>query len=668
MIPAVMLGLPVVLTSFMAIRKAVNENREAKKALTEADSLYKQNNLLASFIALQKVNKHDREHPLFEKLDTVISSKTTIKTDPPGVKVFYRIYHTDSLSWYYLGKTPLESIKVPKEASADILMVKRGYDTVIGQHWFPERYRISWPNNVFYRRLFPKGTVPDGMVHVVEKIRDTTFSFFIDKFEVTNKEYKKFIDQGGYRKQEYWKYPFVKGDDTLSWAQAMDRFRDEFHFPGPHSWKRGNFPKDQDENYPVGGVSWYEAAAYAAYAGKELPARRHWLIAYWGCQYEIANLNNVGPVPVGTLSRFNNYGALDMAGNVREWCFNGNSHGMKLIAGGSWSDHVDIVWDPITILSPWDRSEQNGFRCVIYLDKDSLPENDFREQDIEYKPPVNVDTLKIPTEEEFRDLKRFYDYDNKPLESTCLERDFSHPDWIFEKVEFSTPTTGGRMIAFIWLPKQAVPPYQVIIHSTSIQPFEEGSSENWLETITPFIGNFIRAGRAWITPMVDLTWERRWVKAPSNYAEGLIRTKNVVIDFRRTMDYLESRPDTFNQDGFCIYSHQWGCGLAAYAAAVDDRLDAIIFDRGGLWVTRGIPQARMTNFVPYIKVPSFVFADLYDPYYPFDTWMDPLYKLLGTPDDKKELYRYVGIYDMQSELYSTIRSFLDRHLGEVRKK
>jgi formylglycine-generating enzyme required for sulfatase activity len=99
--------------------------------------------------------------------------------------------------------------------------------------------------------------------------------FFIDKFEVTNREYKEFINAGGYLKKEYWKYPFVKRAKRLSWEDAMREFRDQTGLPGPRGWVSEDYPAGQAE-YPVSGITWYEAAAYAAFRGKQLPTLYQW--------------------------------------------------------------------------------------------------------------------------------------------------------------------------------------------------------------------------------------------------------------------------------------------------------------------------------------------------------------------------------------------------------
>ncbi len=57
--------------------------------------------------------------------------------------------------------------------------------------------------------------------------------FFIDRYEVTNKQYKEFIDKGGYRNPDFWKHEFKKDGKVISWEEAMKLFIDETGRPGP---------------------------------------------------------------------------------------------------------------------------------------------------------------------------------------------------------------------------------------------------------------------------------------------------------------------------------------------------------------------------------------------------------------------------------------------------
>ena len=61
--------------------------------------------------------------------------------------------------------------------------------------------------------------------------------YLIDKYEVTNRLFKEFVEQGGYQNQRYWREAFVKDGRALSWEQAMALFRDATGRPGPSTWE-----------------------------------------------------------------------------------------------------------------------------------------------------------------------------------------------------------------------------------------------------------------------------------------------------------------------------------------------------------------------------------------------------------------------------------------------
>src|SRR5882762_3181736 len=124
---------------------------------------------------------------------------------------------------------------------------------------------------------------------------------------------------------EYWKHEFSEDGRKLSWTQAMALFRDTTGRPGPATWEQGEFRRGQDE-FPVSGVSWYEAAAYAEFAGKSLPTIFHWNRAagplYTALIVPASNFGSSGVLPVGTKQGIGPWGTYDMAGNVKEWIWN----------------------------------------------------------------------------------------------------------------------------------------------------------------------------------------------------------------------------------------------------------------------------------------------------------------------------------------------------------
>ena len=73
-----------------------------------------------------------------------------------------------------------------------------------------------------------------------EHIKPVRFGdYLMDRLEVTNRDYKRFVDSGGYRRREFWEGPFVKDGRELSWKQAMRLMTDRTGRPGPSTWEAG---------------------------------------------------------------------------------------------------------------------------------------------------------------------------------------------------------------------------------------------------------------------------------------------------------------------------------------------------------------------------------------------------------------------------------------------
>jgi len=64
-------------------------------------------------------------------------------------------------------------------------------------------------------------------------------SFLIDQHEVTNRQFKAFVDAGAYRDRRFWKVAFVKDGRPIDWNRAMQEFVDRTGQPGPSTWKAG---------------------------------------------------------------------------------------------------------------------------------------------------------------------------------------------------------------------------------------------------------------------------------------------------------------------------------------------------------------------------------------------------------------------------------------------
>jgi hypothetical protein len=193
----------------------------------------------------------------------------------------------------------------------------------------------------------PAGSSPLDRTREVEE-------FAIDKFEVTNTRYAAFVMAGGYADASFWPETLVVNGRAVPWQQGVATFVDRTGLPGPRRWSAGRFPAGMGD-HPVVGVSWYEASAFARWAGGALPTMDEWYRAAlgdslsarpWGndvfSDQARANFGLEGTEAVGSyLLGVSVFGCFDMAGNVREWLAGVSPDGIgRTAVGGGWQDPV----------------------------------------------------------------------------------------------------------------------------------------------------------------------------------------------------------------------------------------------------------------------------------------------------------------------------------------
>jgi len=664
-------------------------NRQAKirwakeVVITEAERTFKQRQSgdaqsIKAYRLAERAEKYARNDPRLADLFSNCAVKIDITTEPPGAHVFIKVLTEPGKQWQEFGLTPVEKTRVPagylqlkmeKEGYEPLLAVTSTYDIDLTKKGFIVPYNI-------FRLLDKKGSLPPGMVRVsgaetaIGKFED----FFIDKYEVTSLQYKEFINAGGYKDRKYWKYPFIKEDRDLTWEEAMAEFVDQTGRPGPSTWRAGDFPPGQ-ENYPVSGVSWHEAAAFSEYSGKSLPTGYHWGIArgeytpllhrlgtFLSYMSQKSNFRGEGPDAVGINDGATAFGAYDMAGNVREWCSNETPAG-RVVRGGAWNDAA-YQFSNWAQSPPFDRSPKNGFRCVLYFDGGKIPAQAFQPY-----VPWTVDFYKespIP-DSVFEVYKNQFSYDKTDLNASMENWDERSPDWVEEKISFDAAYGNERMAVYLFLPKNIPPPYQTIVYFPGQTSAEAESSQNLpghydFRNFSFLISN----GRAVVYPVYKGTFERKLTTSFAADSFQLVEQRiQQVKDFRRSVDYLETRPD-IDIKKLAFLGNSWGGRMAPLILAVEDRLQTAIVLIGGLESGRK-PEVNNSGYIRRVKIPVLILSGRYDMGFPYETSSKPMFDLLGTPEkDKAQKVYETDHFVPLNDLIKETLAWLDKYLGPVR--
>ena len=214
---------------------------------------------------------------------------------------------------------------------------------------------MTWEKDGAEMVLIPAGEFQMG-IPIRKNERSPPYSihvdgFYMDTHEVTLAQYEEFLKRTGHR-------PLPEE----TYAQA----------PAP--------------NYPVVNVTWDDAVAYAAWAGKRLPTEAEWEKAArggfvsqkypWGNTLPDGTQSNLGgsedtherSAPIGSYIP-NEFGLYDMLGNVWEWCADTTDPQHRVLRGNSWREVPRIAWLTERYLIPYPREHlvggSVGFRCVV---------------------------------------------------------------------------------------------------------------------------------------------------------------------------------------------------------------------------------------------------------------------------------------------------------------
>jgi hypothetical protein len=660
-------------TGWLLVRSDQPSEGEILALVSRIDSLTNASAFSEAHALVQQVDGRIRDDSVRASLWARVSRPIELHSDPEGALVHRRDYAPDGAPWEELGRTPVVVEHFPL-GQARVRFELHGYrsrEVALGPDGLEGLGQIE---------LRSEETLPAGMIPVLAASGNESYGLFVPgleqvenlslgeflmaETEVTNRDYAAFVQAGGYADPTCWEHPFVENGVELTFEQATARFTDATGRPGPATWDAGTYSPEA-ANLPVGGVSWYEAAAYACFIGYSLPTVYHWYAAAnpFSSHYVVplSNFGN-GPEPVKENEGVSRDGIFDLAGNVREWAQNANGES-RFILGGGWSDQRYAFNDAVTAPA-FDRSPLNGIRLVQYLDS------------------TNVSAASAPLELAFRDyraetpvsdavfdaFRQAYAYDDTPLNARVVSSDTTDL-WIRERIDLDAGYGGERLTTFLFLPRGFETPLQTVA-------FFPGSGviyrRSYADVGADDFEYLLRSGRAVAFPVYKGTFERGSDLRSDIQDESNLWRDHMIAwatDLRRSVDYLGTRPEV-DMDRLGYLGFSWGGAVAPVMLALEARIRASVIIVGGLLMQEAQAMADPFHFLPRVVQPTVMINARWDSFYPLETSGRPFFDNLGTTDDQKKLLVIDANHGVLSyarnQVVGETLDWFDQYLGAVR--
>jgi TolB-like protein len=673
------------------------EERQAREdALPRLQALIAQDDYSAAFDLAREIERVTPNDPVLRALWPSFSAPVRLDTSPQGAKVYYRPYAGTEQDWRFIGETPLVEVEVPlgvglwrieKQGSDTALLAIRNPGVQLGNDPDAE-WRELAKDIDFTIPLADPATSPERMVLVpaipamIPYVGDDFVelpAFFLDRFEVTNLEFKEFVDASGYSETAYWQdLPF--DSSSGGWQPAVAGFVDLTGRAGPSSWEAGTYP-DGMSDHPVTGISWFEAAAYCRFRGKELPTAYHWyraassVIEFWESLASVivhaSNFAGRGLEPVGRLAGLGPFGTHDMAGNAREWLWTEGSAG-RWIAGGAFNDPPYLYSQPEEA-PPDDRSAANGVRCMRSVE--GGPASASLREPIA-STPVDYAALEPVGDAAYAVLAQQLEYRPVPFAPRVEAAVSTNPAWTTERVELPTGYDTGAFAVQLFLPADREPPHQVVFYMPHGGDFGSAVTTN---SFDPSLGAIrldflLKSGRGLAVIAFDGAFERQWSaerkRAMTSDDRFRTRLRHWRQELGRTIDYLETRPD-IDAPKLGYFGISVGADTMVPLLAVEKRVGAaVLYSGGGGAGPSSVPMSeRPFNYYPRVTQPVLMLNGRWDIDSP-PAAQQRMLELLGTPvDQKKQLLFEAGHGNLpRFQVEHATLDWFDRYLGPTARE
>ena len=660
-LPAVLILLAFLAWGGWSLFRASRARWARKVALPEIARLVEAEKHDQAFLLAQRAGHYLPDDAELARLRDLCSTPANVVTVPPGADVFWKVYTATDAPWEPLGRSPTRQVRVPR-LYLRWRITKQGFEPVDA---------AGFSTAQLARTLTPTSAATPGMARVPAGTAQFRLAppakldeYWLDTCEVTNRQFKEFVDRGGYRNPAWWIQPFTENGKRIEWEEAMTRFRDATGQPGPATWELGSYPEGQAD-FPVGGVSWYEAAAYAEFAGKSLPTIYHWYraagVSYYSDILQCSNFSGSGPARVGSRQGVSPFGHFDMAGNVKEWCWNQTGE-LRYTLGAAWNEPTYMFAD-YDALPPLARTPNLGFRCARF--SGPLPGAVLAPVE---RLTRNYSKEKPANDAVYRAYRTLYAYDRTELNPSVDATDETSQYWRREKVSFDAVYGRERVIAILFLPRNARPPFQTVVYFPGSGAFLVKSSSDRIDTRA--VDFVVRSGRAVIYPIYSNSYERGGGSTgrPSNFNAWREYFTNISKDLGRSLDYLETRSDV-DRDRLAYYGLSLGGFFGPTLVAANGRFRAAVLESGGMYLEPIPPEADALHFAPRVRTPILMLNGRYDFMFPLEASQLSLFRLLGAPEkDKRHVLFDSGHAVPRTGKIKEILAWLDRYLGPVQTK